>query len=106
MRNERLGTVSLEQLTTQAKVVESVMSDAQQALEENGMAGETEALVEQQIGTWFGVSVPNEQAREMTRQLTTVIQGFHALRGTMAFEDEPSSFEAALLATKDQEVAR
>lgn len=70
------------------------------------MSDETEALIEQQIRTWFGVSFPNEPAREMTRQLSSVIQGFEALRGSIAFEDEPSSFEAALQATKDWEFAR
>jgi len=70
------------------------------------MANETEALIEQQIRTWFGVSMPNEQAREMTRKLTAVIRGFEALRGTIAFEDEPSSFEAALQATKDRGLDR
>lgn len=70
------------------------------------MPEETEALIEQQIRTWFGVSIPNEQAREMTRQLTGVIQGFEALRGTLVFEDEPSSFEAALQATKDRGLDR
>jgi hypothetical protein len=70
------------------------------------MSKETDALIEQQIRAWFGVSLPNEPAREMTRQLSAVIQGFEALRGTIAFEDEPSSFEAALQATKDRGLDR
>jgi hypothetical protein len=70
------------------------------------MSEETEALIEQQIHTWFGVSLPNAQAREMTHQLTAVIQGFEALHGSIAFEDEPSSFEAALQATKDRGLDR
>jgi hypothetical protein len=70
------------------------------------MSEETDALIQQQIRTWFGVSLPNEPAREMTRQLAAVIQGFEALRGSIAFEDEPSSFEAALQATKDRGLDR
>ncbi|MEZ5817726.1 MAG: hypothetical protein R3D44_11645 [Hyphomicrobiaceae bacterium] len=68
------------------------------------MPEDVEAMIEQQVKTWFGVAVPNEQAREMARQLAGVIEGFRAVRGSIAFEDEPSSFEAALLATKDREL--
>ena len=32
-----------------------------------------------------------------------IIKGFEALRESVQFEDEPSSFEAALQATKDRE---
>jgi hypothetical protein len=70
------------------------------------MPEENNALIEQQIRTWFSVNLPNEPAREMARQLSAVIKGFEALRGTIAFEDEPSSFEAALQATKDRGLDR
>ncbi|MFM9941477.1 MAG: hypothetical protein ACKVP7_18485 [Hyphomicrobiaceae bacterium] len=50
---------------------------------------------------WSGVTPPNAAAREMAAQLDAIIKGFEALRGTMPFEDEPSSFEAALQATKE-----
>lgn len=55
------------------------------------------------VDLWSAVKLPNAQAREMAAALDSVIKGFEALRGTMAFEDEPSSFEAALQATKDRE---
>jgi hypothetical protein len=54
-----------------------------------------------QIETWSDVAVPNEAAATMAAQLESVIRGFEALRGTVQFEDEPSSFEAALQATKE-----
>ncbi len=55
----------------------------------------------EQAALWSGIAPPNEAAKELAAQLDAVIKGFEALRGTLAFEDEPSSFEAALLATKE-----
>lgn len=57
--------------------------------------------LEEQIATWSGVALPNETARAMAGQLASLMKGFEALRGTLAFEDEPASFEAALQATKE-----
>jgi hypothetical protein len=37
----------------------------------------------------------------MAADLINTIKGFEALRGTLVFEDEPSSFEAALLESKE-----
>jgi hypothetical protein len=48
------------------------------------------------IARWHGVSAPNEPARRMAADLLNTIAAFQALRGTLAFEDEPASFEAAL----------
>jgi len=70
------------------------------------MADDREALLERQIAAWSGVKPPNEQGREMARQLASGGKGFEAERGRLAFEDEPASFEAALAATKDQEECR
>lgn len=67
------------------------------------MADSTRATVEAQVRLWSGVEPPNEQARIMADQLESVLKGFAALRGSLVFEDEPSSFEAALQATKDRE---
>ena len=50
---------------------------------------------------WSGITAPNAAADEMVAGLEAVLKGFEALRGTMEFEDEPSSFEAALQATKE-----
>lgn len=50
---------------------------------------------------WSGISPPNAAAREMAAGLAEIIKGFEALRGTLQFEDEPSSFEAALQEAKE-----
>ena len=57
--------------------------------------------IETQIATWAAVSAPNEAARAWAAQHEALIKGFEALRGTMQFEDEPASFEAALQATME-----
>jgi hypothetical protein len=58
-------------------------------------------VVEEQARLWSGVAVPNTQARDMAAALEAVLKGFEALRGSLQFEDEPSSFEAALQETKE-----
>ncbi|HEX3992960.1 MAG TPA: hypothetical protein VHX39_17450 [Acetobacteraceae bacterium] len=58
---------------------------------------ETEAT----IMTWHGITAPNEPGRRLTEELTDTIAAFERLRGTLVFEDEPASFEAALQATKE-----
>lgn len=50
---------------------------------------------------WSGVTLPNAAANEMAAGLEAILKGYEALRGRMEFEDEPSSFEAALQATKE-----
>ena len=40
-------------------------------------------------------------AQRLAAELADTIAAFEALRGTLVFEDEPSSFEAALQATKE-----
>ncbi len=59
------------------------------------------AALEATIARWHGIAAPNEPARRMAADLAAVIRGFTGLRGTLRFEDEPSSFEAALQATKE-----
>ncbi|HXT78940.1 MAG TPA: hypothetical protein VN702_05190 [Acetobacteraceae bacterium] len=58
---------------------------------------ETEAT----IARWFAVAAPNDPAHRLAAELADTIKAFEALRGTIRFEDEPSSFEAALQETKD-----
>ena len=58
---------------------------------------QTEAAIQ----TWHGISAPNDPARRLAADLATTIAAFEKLRGTMAFEDEPASFEAALQAAKE-----
>jgi hypothetical protein len=48
------------------------------------------------IRAWSGVTVPNAAARHGLADHLALIAELEALRGTMVFEDEPSSFEAAL----------
>ncbi len=57
----------------------------------------TEAMIE----TWHGVTAPNEPARRLAADLANTIRAFEALRGTLAFEEEPAGFEAALQATRE-----
>ncbi len=57
--------------------------------------------VEATIARWHGIKPPNRPARRMADELANTIAAFEALRGTLVFEDEPSSFEAALQATKE-----
>ena len=58
-------------------------------------------VTETTIARWFGVSPPNDPGRRMAADLVHTIAAFEQLRGTLVFEDEPSSFEAALQATKE-----
>ncbi len=58
---------------------------------------QAEAYVE----TWFGIVPPNDPGRRLMADLARTIRDFEALRGTLVFEDEPASFEAALQATKE-----
>jgi hypothetical protein len=59
------------------------------------------AQTEAMIATWHGVTAPNEPARRLAAELAGTIAAFEKLHGTLVFEDEPASFEAALQATKE-----
>jgi hypothetical protein len=63
--------------------------------------GAFETSVEATIARWHGIKAPNDPAKRLAEELADTIAAFEALRGTLAFEDEPSSFEAALQATKE-----
>jgi hypothetical protein len=63
----------------------------------NDFAAEVEAT----IARWHGIVAPNDPARRMAADLINTIRAFEALRGTLVFEDEPSSFETALHETKE-----
>ncbi len=60
-----------------------------------------ETSVEATIACWHGIEAPNAPTRLLATELAAKIEAFERLRGTIAFEDEPSSFEAALQATKE-----
>jgi hypothetical protein len=66
------------------------------------MDEELRAALLRAIAAWSGIAPPNAIAERAIDDLPAVIAGFAQLRGRLAFEDEPASFEAALLATKDR----
>lgn len=49
------------------------------------------------IQHWHGIQPPNDFARRAAADLAKVIADLQRVRGTLHFEDEPSSFETALL---------
>ena len=51
---------------------------------------------------WTGVACPNAAGRRALEDFPALIREFEALRGTLVFEDEPSSFEAALRAEREK----
>jgi hypothetical protein len=53
------------------------------------------------IRRWSGIDVPNAAARHGLADHAGLIAELEALRNTMVFEDEPSSFEAALRDCKE-----
>ena len=59
------------------------------------------AITEAMIAAWHGVTPPNEPAKRMAADLASIITAFEGVRGRMRFEDEPSSFEAALRECKE-----
>ena len=63
--------------------------------------GAFETSVAATIARWFGIEPPNDPGRRLAADMAGTIAAFEALRGTMAFEDEPASFESALQATKE-----
>jgi hypothetical protein len=67
----------------------------------NERMSEFEPFIESTIARWHGIQAPNKPAERLAAELADVIAGFESLRGTLVFEDEPSGFEAALQATKD-----
>jgi hypothetical protein len=66
------------------------------------MTQNIEHQVEEQTKFWSGVAPPNATGEEFVRGLVEIAKGFERLRGQMAFEDEPSSFEAALQEIKER----
>lgn len=60
------------------------------------MATEPAPQTQEAIRLWSGVQCPNAAALRSLEDFPALIAEFEALRGSMVFEDEPSSFEAAL----------
>jgi hypothetical protein len=53
------------------------------------------------IRRWAGIGVPNAAARQGLADMAALIAEMEAVRAAMVFEDEPSSFEAALAELKE-----
>ncbi len=68
--------------------------------EESGMSS-VEQTIEAEVAAWQGITPPNDPAKRLAADLANTIAAFEAQRGQLHFEDEPSSFEAALQATKE-----
>ncbi|WFU39968.1 hypothetical protein QA640_37785 [Bradyrhizobium sp. CB82] len=56
--------------------------------------------VEWWIATWHAISAPNAHARRGVAPLAETIRKVESMRGTLRFEDEPASFNAALIEAK------
>jgi hypothetical protein len=65
------------------------------------MATDPMDAAKEAIGLWTGVACPNAAAARAMEDFPALIREFEALRGTIIFEDEPSTFEAALRAEKE-----
>ena len=66
------------------------------------MTQKIERAVEEQAKLWSGIGSPNPASDDFARGLTEMAKGFERIRGQLLFEDEPSSFEAALREIKEQ----
>jgi hypothetical protein len=66
------------------------------------MSTDIKHRAEDQAKLWSGVAPPNAASGDFARGLTEAIRGFEQTRGQLVFEDEPSSFEAALQETKER----
>lgn len=58
-------------------------------------------VTEAYIAQWHGIVPPNDPGRRMAADLANTIRAFEGQRARLRFEDEPSSFEAALQACKE-----
>jgi hypothetical protein len=66
------------------------------------MSEDIERQVEDQGKVWSRITAPNVGSREFARGSADTVLGFARLRGQLVFEDELSSFEAALQETKER----
>lgn len=62
---------------------------------------EAAEIVELTAGFWSSVTPPNPAGKEIAKQFAGTVEAFAALRGGLAFEQEPSGFLAALQETKE-----
>lgn len=62
---------------------------------------EIAALVQAQAAAWSSVKPPNAVGEQLAGAFAETIASLSALRGGLAFEQEPASFLAALQDTKE-----
>ena len=65
------------------------------------MPPELADTLKESIRAWSGVECPNDAAQHGLSDFPGLMRELSTLRGTLVFEDEPSSFDAALLAEKE-----
>jgi hypothetical protein len=53
------------------------------------------------ITRWQGVAPPNAAARHGLKDVVALVQQLETLRGSLVFEEEPPSFETALLECRE-----
>jgi hypothetical protein len=58
-------------------------------------------LVREQAAAWSSIVPPNPVAEKLAAAFADTIAGLSALRGGLAFEQEPASFLTALQETKE-----
>jgi hypothetical protein len=100
-----LDDATLSEPEHDAKLAGAMMA-ARRCRQGKGVEGgktmtEIEPLILADVAAWSGIDPPNDPARRLAADLATTIAAFEAVRGQLRFEDEPSSFEVALLATKE-----
>src|SRR5262249_58585586 len=89
-----------------AITVHAIGSRCRGAAGGGAMSKDIERQFEEQAKFWSGIASPNAVGRNLARELAAAIQGFERARGQLAFEDEPSGFEAALQETKERTPCR
>lgn len=65
------------------------------------MPSEPADTLKQYIRDWSGIECPNEAAERGLSDFPGLLKELVTLQATLVFEDEPSSFEAALRAEKE-----
>ena len=71
------------------------------ATHNRGLAMEFLTTTEAAIAAWHGITCPNDPARRLAADLAATIAAFEAVRESLCFEDEPSSFAVALRECKE-----
>lgn len=70
-------------------------------IEDNAADVTASNVIETSAAYWSDIAPYHPAGTYLANQLAETRAGFAALRGAMAFEEEPSSFVAALLETRE-----